>query len=518
VTAARRAAAALALAVVAGLGIGGPGPSPPRAAAAQLTGGAGLLEEPRAPPGRPRVPPAGRRGGGADANGAGGPGRGLQLLLVALGAAAALSVFSGAALLYALRQRERAQRRAEHLQEVTAALAASLTRDEVLDAVAVRAIDGLGAVSGALGLVDDGAGVVEVVRERGAGLRLGPAHPRVPVAAQSPLADAVRARTAIWVEAPGELERRWPGSGTSRAGGHGAWAFVPVLVDGRSRGAIVLTQGAGYRFSEGERALLVAIAQQFGQALERARLHDEERARGEEAARRGEVSEQIIAIVNHDVRSPVGAAVLTAQQLRRTQGDERARAGAERIVRALRRTEELLDVLVDLTAIRVGSGLAIELAAIDYEALCQGVVDEVRRRRPEAVVRCAGSARGQGDPARVAQALRNLVDNGLKYGAPDRPVTMRISQGDAEVVVEVHNERDGTSPALEARMFDPFVRGDRGETTLKLSRGLGLFLVNEIVRAHGGRIDVASDASGTTVRLALPATAAALAGGGARSG
>jgi K+-sensing histidine kinase KdpD len=503
VTAAGRAGAALAAA--AALVVGEP---PGGARCAEACGAAA-----RGPPVLPLAAAAAPRGGARRQEPAGD--RGLQLLLVALAAAAALSVFSGAVLLRALRQRERAQRRADHLQAVTAALAASLTRDEVLDAVAVRAIDGLGAVGGALALVDERAGTAHVVRERGARLRLGPDHPRLALSSRSPLADAIRDGEARWVERAGELDRRWPGSGTWRDGGQGAWGFVPVLVDGRARAAIVQTQGTGYRFAEGDRALLVAIAQQFGQALERARLHDEERALAEETARRVEASEQIIAIVNHDLRSPVGAAVLTAQQLARRSADDRARASADRVVRALRRAEGLLDVLVDLTASRVGRGLAVQLEPLDYEAACDAVADEMRRRHPGADVRRVGRAHGEADPARIVQALTSLVDNGLRYGAPGRPVTVRLAERDAEVVVEVENGRDAASPALESSMFDPFARGDRAEPTLKLSRGLGLFLVNEIVRAHGGRVEVASDASATVVRLAFPRGAPA---GAARDG
>jgi signal transduction histidine kinase len=208
------------------------------------------------------------------------------------------------------------------------------------------------------------------------------------------------------------------------------------------------------------------------------------------------------------VRSPVAAALLTAQQLRRSSPEGPVTAAADRFLRALRRVEEVLDSLLDLTQARIGAGISVKLATVDFGALCAQVAEELRVARPGAEIRLEGRARGRADPARVAQAVQALVDNALRYGRPGAPVRIRVREAGEEVVVEVENEGEPIPPAIAGRLFDPFVRGGREGDTVRQSGGLGLYRVAAIARAHRGSVSLERNDGAIVVALRLPRGAA----------
>jgi sigma-B regulation protein RsbU (phosphoserine phosphatase) len=107
------------------------------------------------------------------------------------------------------------------------------------------------------------------------------------------------------------------------------------------------------------------------------------------------------------------------------------------------------------------------------------------------------------DEERFEQVLVNLLANAMRYGSPERPVTLRADRRDHTLVVAVHNEGPPIAPAVLPHLFEPFRRGSASAPAT--STGLGLFIVSEIVRAHGGRVSVRSTArEGTTFTLWLP--------------
>jgi signal transduction histidine kinase len=118
------------------------------------------------------------------------------------------------------------------------------------------------------------------------------------------------------------------------------------------------------------------------------------------------------------------------------------------------------------------------------------------------------SGRGYGtwDPARLSQVVENLVSNAFKYGAADVPVVVRTVGGDDWVRLEVHNAGNPIDPELLPHVFEPLRQARRtGGIGGVAGVGLGLYIVDHIVRAHGGKIQVQStESEGTTFTVHLP--------------
>jgi len=134
------------------------------------------------------------------------------------------------------------------------------------------------------------------------------------------------------------------------------------------------------------------------------------------------------------------------------------------------------------------------------------VMDELRLLYPRRVIRldCDGPMTGSIDPDRVARAVGNLVNNALRYGDPDAPIDVSLRRASAGIVLEVHNQGTPIQPDLLPHLFEAFQRGpDAGGEGL----GLGLYIVKQIVDAHGGSITVRStQAEGTTFSVLWPAS------------
>jgi signal transduction histidine kinase len=95
--------------------------------------------------------------------------------------------------------------------------------------------------------------------------------------------------------------------------------------------------------------------------------------------------------------------------------------------------------------------------------------------------------------------VSNLVGNAVTHGTEGTPVRVDLVGGD-QVVLTIHNESAPIPEAQLSTLFDPFRRGERSRRGL----GLGLYITDQIVRAHGGSVIAESDASGTTFRVTLP--------------
>jgi signal transduction histidine kinase len=139
------------------------------------------------------------------------------------------------------------------------------------------------------------------------------------------------------------------------------------------------------------------------------------------------------------------------------------------------------------------------------------IVEELRSAYPERAleVECP-PVRGTWDRDRLEQVFSNLISNAITHGDPKRPVRVEARVEGAFARVAVHNEGPAIPAELQATLFDPFRRGDRDSRTAKTAGlGLGLYISREIVSAHGGQLDLASDSvRGTTFRVSLPMTAA----------
>jgi signal transduction histidine kinase len=187
----------------------------------------------------------------------------------------------------------------------------------------------------------------------------------------------------------------------------------------------------------------------------------------------------------------------------------------------------ILNDLIDLSRARRGGGISVDVAPCELSSIALTVVEEMRSTHEGAdiVSRSVGNLEGAWDSGRLQQVMSNLLGNALRHGEPGGAVTLTLDGSAPEVVkIAVHNQGQ-IQPEVRSRMFEPFSgsstyrRGQSDppsrETASRDGLGLGLYIVSQIVRAHGGKVDVDSSASsGTTFLVSLPRGQAALPGPG----
>ncbi len=234
---------------------------------------------------------------------------------------------------------------------------------------------------------------------------------------------------------------------------------------------------------------------------------------GAELADMVEHQRQLMAIVGHDLRSPLATIHATAAFLDRARDlDPARRADARRILATARRMDRLIRDLLDVSRVRAGGGIPVQPAPADLLEICGKAIADLGAEAEERVVVCGrGDTAGEWDPGRLEQIAANLVSNALKYGPSDRPIRIEADgESGEEVRLTVHDEGGSIDPAQREEIFRPFIRGRAGDAEEQRSSGLGLFVVRRIAEAHGGRVEVDSDpARGTTFTVRLPRRAGA---------
>ena len=220
--------------------------------------------------------------------------------------------------------------------------------------------------------------------------------------------------------------------------------------------------------------------------------------------------EMFIAILGHDLRTPIGA-VMTASQFMLETGEleEPHLALTTRIYRSGKRMTQMVGDLLDFTRSRLGAGMPITPSEMDLERAVVDAVEETRAAYPECIieVETAGDLRGQWDAGRIGQVLANLLGNAVHHGAAKTTINVSARETADEVVLEVHNQGPVIPPDDLPELFSPFKRLRGGELPASPTGnlGLGLYIVERIVTAHGGTIGVASSAEeGTTFTIHLP--------------
>jgi signal transduction histidine kinase len=246
-----------------------------------------------------------------------------------------------------------------------------------------------------------------------------------------------------------------------------------------------------------------ARAHERVRAAEAARLLAENE-RLAEKTRATQLQEQFVAILGHDLRSPLQALSLGLTIVEQA-GPEARVAMIARLRGSTRRMKTMVEQLLDLARARVAGGLAVAPARADLQHVVRDVVDELRAANPDATVHVEtdGDLFGDWDCDRLEQLASNLIGNAIDHGDPTIPVRVRL-HGDLErVTFEVHNFGAPIPEKTRSELFEPYHQ--RETSRVHRRAGLGLYIANEIVTAHRGTIDVtSSEAEGTRFAVTLP--------------
>jgi signal transduction histidine kinase len=222
--------------------------------------------------------------------------------------------------------------------------------------------------------------------------------------------------------------------------------------------------------------------------------------------------DRFLAILGHDLRTPLGAIITASSFMREVPPPlvEPHLGMVGRIEQSARRMNEMVTDLLDFTRTRFGDSIPVVAADMDLEAVIGDVASEVRASNPSVDLQVAteGDLRGHWDRARLAQALINLLSNAVHHGDATRPITLHATRTDEEILILVHNEGKAIPAEEMDRLFDPMKESGRGNVEDRQHLGLGLYIVDQVVRSHAGAIEVQSSvADGTTFTMRLPTNA-----------
>jgi signal transduction histidine kinase len=288
------------------------------------------------------------------------------------------------------------------------------------------------------------------------------------------------------------------------------FAIMPMLTEYRAlRASVLRLWSASADWSNKDE---VAQVTRFNEAIDQAILESVSRY----TERTKQSTDLFIGVLGHDIRNPLGTILMSTQYLVRAgRLDE---AAARPILNSTRRIASIIEQVVDFTRAQAGSKMPIAPEPADLAVLAQEIVEETLVRYPGVVidlVNDGGNLAGSWDRGRIGQLLSNLLGNAMSHGDRSQPVSVRLHGGVSEVTLEVRNRGPLISSSECNRIFEPLVRGIAAQGRPEPSGlGLGLYICREIVHAHGGIIEVRSDATeGTRFIVTLPREAPASAAG-----
>jgi signal transduction histidine kinase len=218
-----------------------------------------------------------------------------------------------------------------------------------------------------------------------------------------------------------------------------------------------------------------------------------------------------LAILGHDLRAPLQAISMSSEVLMRKAGlGDAEMAYIKRIKSSSKHMATMVKDLLEFVRSRLGVTLPIERKPMEMTVACRDAIDEASAGHPDCdpVFTTSGDTQGDWDRARIDQMLQNLIGNALQHGAATHKISVSLVGGENHVSLSVHNDGEPIAEEAIGSIFDPLVRTlneEAGTNNPSTSLGLGLFIVKEVVNAHGGSITVTSNfGDGTTFTVVLP--------------
>ncbi len=223
--------------------------------------------------------------------------------------------------------------------------------------------------------------------------------------------------------------------------------------------------------------------------------------------------EMFLAILGHDLRTPLGAVYTSARFMLDTKElKEPHLTLTSRIASSSTRMVHMVGDLLDFTRSRLGGGIPIVRADMNMGKVVHDIVDEIAAAHPLRTIQVDTrdqEHRGEWDPARISQMLTNLIGNALEHGSEGTVVTIEVRGDGDETTIAVHNRGSAIPPDRLNGIFNPMkAREPTGAAAASGptgNLGLGLYIAERIVNAHKGRIEVeSSEERGTTFTVHLP--------------
>ncbi|MGZ5596659.1 MAG: response regulator [Usitatibacter sp.] len=278
----------------------------------------------------------------------------------------------------------------------------------------------------------------------------------------------------------------------------------PLVTRGKARGALFLALGpSARRLAGADLSLADSLAGRAASALDNCLLY-------EEIQRTDRRKNEFLATLSHELRNPLAPMRAALHMLRSQAVDpDRSRALLETMDRQVAQMTRLVEDLLDISRITRG---AIELRreTLDVSAEVRNAIESCQGQleigRHELVVTLPDEPlRVVADRVRLQQILENVILNAAKYTEPGGKIEV-CAEGDlANILIRVRDNGIGIAPDKLAQVWDLFVQVDESPDRIRKGLGIGLALVKDLVRRHGGTVEAASDGLGKgsvfTIRL-----------------
>jgi signal transduction histidine kinase len=252
----------------------------------------------------------------------------------------------------------------------------------------------------------------------------------------------------------------------------------------------------------------------FNEAIDQAVAESTSRYAAELALSR----DTFMAILAHDLRSPLSAVTMLGYLIEGKATTDDLRKQARQILRSAKEMSAMIRDLLEYTRTQLGKGIPVSPVPSSIFVICRDVIEEVRSAHParELILEVPEDLAGRVDPARLRQALSNLLNNAVQHGDPKSPVSLAARAENGEIALMVKNRGEPIPADSLQVIFDPLVQlsarsgGKAQQPSTNL--GLGLFIAREVALGHKGSLDVTSTLEGGTVfTMRLPASSPAIA-------
>jgi two-component system, sensor histidine kinase and response regulator len=218
-----------------------------------------------------------------------------------------------------------------------------------------------------------------------------------------------------------------------------------------------------------------------------------------------EANEMLMAVLSHDLRTPLGAVLSSAEYLMRVEAGDKVTTTATRIKNSSLRMARMVDQLLNLARLQ-GGRLQLQPRSAELATLCKSVIDEFATHpgAQQIVFQSEGDTAGRWDTDLLWQAISNLINNALHHGEPGGSIVVQVRAEAGERIVLCVTNRGVIPAEVVPYLFKAFGASGVGGRPRE-GLGLGLHIVREIVQMHGGEIGVQSDAlQGTVFAMDLP--------------
>jgi signal transduction histidine kinase len=400
---------------------------------------------------------------------------------------------------------------ATQLLEVTTLLSEATTMREVARVVIGPGLDMTEATSGLVGVME--SDTLRVLDWRTSASAASRPFPWITIDGAGPLAEALGKREPVWLESRERFRELFPRAYRRLPLDCLANAFValPLLHGEELIGGLLLGFAEPSAFGATDKTFAQLLAHSVGNAMARARIFEREQAARRDAESMARASEDVLGVVAHDLRNPLGVVSMAVQMLREadlTQPEREKFLAAA--TRALYQMNGLIGDLLDVMRLKTGH-LSLETEVVRVATALEEAAESVRHLAVKRGLTLAVENRGMplrvhADRGRLAQVLGNLLDNAVKFTPEGGRIELRARSEDDEVVFEIADTGPGMSAEVQAHLFERFWQASRAD---RRGLGLGLTIAKGIVEAHGGRIWVDSElGKGSRFYFTLPAVKA----------